>query len=149
MGNCCYRLDRPPDNPQAFMKWIVNLACSFLENARDCHDSLKAEELHADIVKSNICHLMTARLPKIKLEYLPEFAIVRACIVDVSNLLAWAVEQWKAYYDSKENTTLEHSEHTKHKALRLMSQVRSRAKEVFDNELRTLYERVNKISRPA
>jgi len=144
MGNCCYR---PPDNQQAFMKWIVNLACSFLGNARDCHDSLKAEELHADIVKSNICHLMTARLPKIELEYLPEFAIVRACIVDISDLLARAVEQWKAYYDSKENTTMEHSEHTKRTALRLMSLMRSRAKEVFDNELKTLYERVNKVSK--
>jgi succinate dehydrogenase/fumarate reductase-like Fe-S protein len=129
------------------MKWIVNLACSFLGNARDCHDSLKAEELHADIVKSNICHLMTARLPKIELEYLPEFAIVRACIVDISDLLARAVEQWKAYYDSKENTTMEHSEHTKRTALRLMSLMRSRAKEVFDNELKTLYERVNKVSK--
>jgi len=143
MGNCCVSLTHPPTDPKLYMKWLVNLACIILEHAKDCYDSLKAQELADLIESSRICYRMEVRMANIELDYLPEFAIVRACILDVSDLLGRSVEQWTAFYkDQAEHKPLASIEPIKNKALRLMALMRARAEEVFDNELASLYDRV-------
>jgi hypothetical protein len=126
-----------------YMKWLVNIACVILEQAKDCYDSLKAQELGELIECSRICHRFEAQMASIKLEYLPEFAIVRTCILDVSDILRRSLEQWTAFYKYQaEHKPLGSIEHLRNKALRLMALMRARAQDVFNNELASLYDRV-------
>jgi hypothetical protein len=133
-----YRIDRPPNDRAARLKWMVTVSTVFVERASNLYDSLRAEQLLTDLETSRIHQHMKRQTLRLRehdsdATVVAYFRAATKCLGGMHTQLREIKEEWeRVHYHGNSDT----------KALRLMATLRRKTGAVYEQVMQELYQRV-------